>query len=245
MSGGTAGIGPCGSPGRCGSASMASRRTPASCAACTMRTPTSRVRTQRARPLCASLAITTGACPNPHRTRSSTGRQPSTATSRRYQQTPPSKLAPRPIVTIQPARAAPALVCSAPPALACLSAGPAYPADRLRLPGPRVPPTGRRPAPPAGPACPVCPPGPACPADRLRLRARVSRLPPGPACPADRLRLPGPRAPFVLPGPACPADRLRLPRNLRPRGPRTLMLPSDTSPQPLRCDIVAVLSATM
>ena len=46
---------------------MASRRTPASCAARIMRTPTSRVRTQRARPLCASLAITTGACANPHR----------------------------------------------------------------------------------------------------------------------------------------------------------------------------------
>ena len=61
---------------------MASCRTPASCAAWMMRTPASRVRTQRARPLCASLAITTGACANPHRIRSSTGHQPSIATSR-------------------------------------------------------------------------------------------------------------------------------------------------------------------
>ena len=61
------------------SASMASRRTPASCAARIMRAPISLVRTLRARPLCASLAITTGACANPHRTRSSTGCQPSIA----------------------------------------------------------------------------------------------------------------------------------------------------------------------
>src|SRR5689334_2605548 len=64
-----------------GRASMASRRTPASCATRIMRTPTSRVRAQRASPLCASLAITTGACANPHWTSSSTEHQPSTTAS--------------------------------------------------------------------------------------------------------------------------------------------------------------------
>jgi hypothetical protein len=61
-----------------GRASIASLRTPASCAARIMRMPVSRVRMQRARPSCASLAITTGACPNPVRTSSSTEHQPST-----------------------------------------------------------------------------------------------------------------------------------------------------------------------
>ena len=75
-----------------GSASMASRRTPVSWAARIIRTPISRVRTQRVRPLCASLAITTGACPNPHRIRPSTGRQPCTAaTSRRVSRHPSAR----------------------------------------------------------------------------------------------------------------------------------------------------------
>src|SRR6516165_884167 len=43
-----------------------------------MRTPTARVRMQRAKPLCASLAITTGDCANPRRVNSSTDHQPST-----------------------------------------------------------------------------------------------------------------------------------------------------------------------
>ena len=74
-------IGPGTSLAGLGSASMASRRTPAWCAALIIRAPITRVLMQRARPLCASLAITTGCCPNPHRMTSSTGRQPSTATS--------------------------------------------------------------------------------------------------------------------------------------------------------------------
>ena len=51
-----------------------------------MRIPISRVRMQRVKPLCASLAITTGACANPHRTSSSTEHQPSTTVSSRRQQ---------------------------------------------------------------------------------------------------------------------------------------------------------------
>src|SRR6266545_4352587 len=58
-------IGPGESSAWQGSASIASRLTPAWWAAWMIRTPTSRVRMHRARPLCASLAITTDDWLNP------------------------------------------------------------------------------------------------------------------------------------------------------------------------------------
>src|SRR6185437_1064029 len=88
-------IGPGESVAGQGSASIASRLTPAWWAAWTMRTPISRVRMQRLRPLCASLAITTDEQVNPHFVNSSTEHQPSIAARLLpvAQQSPPERSA--------------------------------------------------------------------------------------------------------------------------------------------------------